>query len=475
MQDAKFIPSKAFSSQYNEISLDKLDIIGEIPKWLSGSFISNGPGQFEVGSTQFNHWFDGFAMLKKFEFKSGDVCFQNRFLQSKEYVGSNNLGQLNTNEFGTYARKSKAGRLLSSINELIFGAPHDNCLVNTTCINDTYIAMTESNALLSFDIRDLSTLDALNFDDKIRGQLTTAHPHFDFSRGEFINISIEIGKRNQYHIYKLEPLTRTRKIIQTYVCDRLFYIHSFSITNNYIILLKSPLILNKYKLMLGLPFNNNLSYQQDTSSFFVIINRKNGKIEEIETDPFVCVHTINAYDHKNEITVDLVCHQTGNPYDKLYLSNLCSRKPDLPAGEIRRYIIDTHSKSVAFSALSPHLHEFPRINYKRCNANEYQFAYTSVTSTPEAPFFNAIHKLNTQTGSVQLAEKKNYQFGEAVFVPRPNAQSEDDGILLSIAFNECNQFSSLMVVDAISMQVAAEISLPLHLPFGLHGNFYKKL
>ena len=473
MQKTKLNLSKAYSSQYDETTLDRLDINGEVPTWLSGSFVSNGPGQFEVGSTHFNHWFDGFSMLKKFDFKSGKVRFQNRFLQSKEYVESNKLGKLNANEFGTYASKSNLGRILSSVNELIKGNSHDNCVVNTTCIAENYIAMTEGNDALSFDIKDLSTTGEFNFIDKIPGHFTTAHPHFDFTTGELINISIEIGKTTKYHIYKIEPLSKIRKIIHTYSSDSLFYIHSFSITNNYIILFKSPLVMNKFKLILGFPFNNTLSYQENLSSFFVIIDRRNGKTHEIETEPFVCLHGVNAYEYKNEIIMDLVCHHSGNPYDKLYLSNLRSSKPTLPTGEIRRYAIDVHSKNCKQRTLSTNTHEFPRINYKRCNGNKYQFVYTNWITNPEDQFFNAIQKLNVQVGSIQRWNKANYYLGEAVFVARTNGLLEDDGVLLSIAFDVSTQLSSLMIIDALSMQLVAEVCLPLHLPFGLHGNFYK--
>lgn len=225
MQKRNLNLSKAYSSQYDETTLDNLRIEGEVPIWLSGSFISNGPGQFEVGQTHFNHWFDGFAMLKKFDFKSGTVRFQNRFLQSTEYVESNKIGRLNTNEFATYASNSTLGRILSSMKMLINGNTHDNCVVNTTRIAEQYIAMTESKDIVSFDMNDLSTTGAFNFADNIPGHLTTAHPHVDVNTNELINVSIEIGKVAKYHIYKIEPLSKTRKIIQTYTSDSVFYIY----------------------------------------------------------------------------------------------------------------------------------------------------------------------------------------------------------------------------------------------------------
>lgn len=472
MQKKNRTLASAYASQYHEKTLDNLQINGDIPIWLSGHFVSNGPGQFEVGKTQFNHWFDGLAMLKKFEFKSGTVHFQNRFLQSTEYIKSNQLNQLNVNEFGTYAGHSKLSRIRCSIKNFMNYNTHDNCVVNTACIGGHYVVMTESTDMISFNLNDLSTTGTFYFTDNLPGHLTTAHPHFDSNTNALINISIKLGRVTQYHIYQIEPRSRTRQTIQTYTSDSAFYIHSFSITSNYIILFKSPLVINKVYLMLGFPFNNTLTHQENRSSFFIIINRHHGKTYEVEAPPFVCLHSINAYEDEHKIILDLVCHASGNPYNHLYLSNLRSNHPTLPAGEIRRYFINLHSKSYEEIVLSSRAHEFPQIHYMRCNGKPYQFVYTTLLSTPGDLFFNQIQKLNVQTGSTQYWGKPNYYLGEAIFVAKHHHEQEDNGVLLLIAFNAVTQLSSLIIIDACSMQCLAEVYLPLHLPFGLHGHFY---
>ena len=242
---------------------------------------------------------------------------------------------------------------------------------------------------------------------------------------------------------------------------------------NYIILFKSPLVLNKYKLIVGCPFNNALDYKENLSSFFVIIDRRNSKVIEVETDNFVCLHSINAYEASNELILDLICHALGNPYDKLYLTNILSPNPSLPLGEIRRYTINLKTKIVNKVIVSSYNHEFPRINYNLCNGSNYQYAYSVYISNPKAKFFNAIHKLNTKTGVQQTWEKNNYYLGEAVFIPKPDSKLEDAGVLLSIGFDMITKLSSMLIIDALSMQQLAEIYLPIHLPFGLHGEFYQ--
>ncbi len=47
-------------SQKTETELVKLEIIGEVPSWISGKLVRNGPAIFELGKTNFKHWFDGF-------------------------------------------------------------------------------------------------------------------------------------------------------------------------------------------------------------------------------------------------------------------------------------------------------------------------------------------------------------------------------------------------------------------------------
>ena len=45
--------------------------IGKIPDWLEGTILRNGVGQWDLGGESVVHWFDGHALLHKFEIKNG--------------------------------------------------------------------------------------------------------------------------------------------------------------------------------------------------------------------------------------------------------------------------------------------------------------------------------------------------------------------------------------------------------------------
>lgn len=457
-----------FSSQYIEDIWDNLKIIGNIPTWLQGDFISNGPGQFEINQQHFNHWFDGFALLKKFNFKDNTIIFQTKFLKTNEYIQSISQGKLSVNEFGTYSSTLMSLKLKNAILSLFKKDNRDNCIINTTIFEGHFIAITESSNIVEFERSSLETLGRFSFNDNLHGQLSTAHPIFS------TNILIELGLKNKYHIYTTDNKNINRKIIHTYNSDRAFYIHSFSMTPNYIILLKSPLTLNKFKLALGLPFNHALYYEPKLTSYIVVINRSTKQEYEIATEPFVCLHTINAYEKHESIILDIICHKNTNPYDKLYLKNLKSNKPKLPLGQIKRYKIFLNNKQYLANELTDYFHEFPRINMDYSGLH-YKFVYTSMTTQKNSKFFDAIQKFNMETHEKLQFSKQNYYFGEACFVANPNNSDdhEDDGVLLVISWNQKQRQSSLMIIDTNSMNLLSEIILPIYLPFGLHGNFYK--
>lgn len=48
-------------------------LAGCVPEWLQGTLLRNGPGLFNVGATEYNHWFDGMALIHSFTFKDGET------------------------------------------------------------------------------------------------------------------------------------------------------------------------------------------------------------------------------------------------------------------------------------------------------------------------------------------------------------------------------------------------------------------
>lgn len=76
-------------------------VTGNIPLWINGSLLRNGPGSIKVGDMTFNHLFDSSALLHRFNIDNGSVTYQCRFLKSEAYKKNLAANRIVTTEFGT--------------------------------------------------------------------------------------------------------------------------------------------------------------------------------------------------------------------------------------------------------------------------------------------------------------------------------------------------------------------------------------
>jgi hypothetical protein len=76
-------------------------VSGEIPSWINGSLLRNGPGSIKVGDMTYNHLFDAAALLHRFNVADGKVTYQCRFLQSDSYKKNLAANRIVVSEFGT--------------------------------------------------------------------------------------------------------------------------------------------------------------------------------------------------------------------------------------------------------------------------------------------------------------------------------------------------------------------------------------
>jgi carotenoid cleavage dioxygenase-like enzyme len=63
--------------------------------------------------------------------------------------------------------------------------------------------------------------------------------------------------------------------------------------------------------------------------------------------------------------------------------------------------------------------------------------------------------------------------GEPVFVARPEAEREDDGVVLSVVLDAAAGSSFLLVLDAADLSELARAQVPHHIPFSFHGQFVR--
>lgn len=120
--------------------------------------------------------------------------------------------------------------------------------------------------------------------------------------------------------------------------------------------------------------------------------------------------------------------------------------------------------------------EFPSLHPNKVG-REYRYVYMAAAhrETENAPL-QAFVKVDLETGKEQLWSAAPRGFAsEPIFVPHPNATSEDNGWILGLIYDSEHQRSDVIVLDAKNLILVAKLHLKHHVPYGLHGNFVDKV
>jgi len=471
---------------------------GTIPDWVVGSLYRNGPGRFTNGDKTYHHLFDGFACVHKFRVENGKVFYSNRLLETHDYTSSikeNKLAPM----FGTADLCSSVfGRF-----QTIFVGDIDLDNVNVNIMpyaNEHLYALTESGSVCRIDPQDLRILETVSIKKHITSMATNiAHPHVE-KDGSWIqmgwNMVSKAAPKYEFVRYsantpsKSADLTANGKVIASLPSSHsyaLSYFHSFAVTKNYIVFLEQTLQVNFKRLfanaMLNKPFSACLVMDPNWITKVHVINRETGEVDKRNfiTDPIFVFHHINAFERQtgedgqiSEIVVD-VCGYDPKFFDinKLTYEDIYSEKLAGKAGmkgTARRITIPFGATTQTTTTDKIHCEmkelnsnvafELPTINYGFYNGLPYKYMYAS--NHFNKPY--SIVKMNMDEPE-QVLEKTYGDSGdkmelpsEPVFVRRPGATSEDDGVLLVMVLADDTDY--LSVLDAKDMTEIARAHIP---------------
>lgn len=462
-----------------------LPVTGDLPTWLSGDLIRNGPAKFEAGQHSFRHWFDGQAMLHRFTITNGDVIYRNRFLDTPGLHAAR-AGRIDYGEFATDPCRSIFARYFTRLRGTQSGTTtpgttssntSGNAGVNIVPMNGGMAALTEIPIAVRFDPETLATLGIDGYQDPLGGQVTTAHPHQAPGTGDLINYLLKFGRTSEYLVYRQHPHSMSRQLIATIPDRTPGYLHSFGITEDYVVLAIFPFVVNPLSLLLrDRPFIENYRWRPELGTRFVVIRLSDGSIRgTYHAEPFFAFHHINSYVDGNELVVDACSYDDASVIDALYLDKLRAGQP-IPRPLPTRYRMDLDGTSATSERLAAEPMELPRINYAGHNGRRHRFAYGVGCHDGGRDFFDQLVKLDTNPTTTDTVTTSTwYEPGcypaEPVFVAAPDARDEDDGVVLSVVLDSHTNTSLLLVLDAGSWRELARAGVPHAVPFGFHGQF----
>lgn len=462
---------------HDECTREALPVQGNIPPWLNGFLIRNGPAKFDVPARHLKHWFDGFAMLHRFAFNPPEILYTNKYLHTGAYKEAEQTGDVCRGEYAISPQRS----FLTRACELFDPRLTDNTSVHVTKIGEKFLAMTETRLLTEFNPETLETIGTYAYNtapgETPLGQVSIAHPHFDAKRNCLYNYVLNISPRCTFSIFSTDAMTGKQKVLSKQHVSHPPYIHSFGMSENYIIMAEPPFFAHPLKMMYGAwPLVENYSWEPEKGTRFLIISRENGDVvKTVYADPIFLFHHVNAYEENDSLIVDISAYPDTQVIDQLYLDYLHSpaRMSQLP--KVHRYTIDMNGKdTIDCRLLSDTYLEMPRINYCKTAGKRYRYVYGNGSNAEEnaVDFACSIVKVDADTGVFTSWEESGCYAGEPVFVPRPDAEKEDDGVVLSVVLDTNNSCSFLLVLDAATLNEIARAHVPHHIPCGFHGVYF---
>jgi len=215
-----------------------------------------------------------------------------------------------------------------------------------------------------------------------------------------------------------------------------------------------------------------------------VIDRETGmEVANFTSDAFFQFHHVHAYENAadNTLVIDLITYPNNSMIVDLFLDVIHHHPEQLRdgalAGQVSRFRLPMSSpySHVTGQKLGPVM-ELPITNHQ-FTFKPYTYVYGVGFSDSEASsfFFDAISKLNIETGETVVWAKDGCFPGEPIFVADPKGTEEDDGVLLSVVLDSTTATSFLLVLKAQTLEEIATASVPHHIPFGFHGAYHSTL
>ena len=456
-----------FRSLDRELRDRRLPLAGELPKWLGGALIRNGPAKFEVGGERVAHWFDGLAMLHRFGFDGEGVTYTNRFLRTETYREATEKGRLPAQ----FASGGASG-YLRRLYELVVREPTDNANVHVAKLANRHVALTEVPRYVAFDPGTLETVGEVFFGDDLTGHLNCAHVVPDPHRGETVGLLTRFGRPSEYRVYRLPEGDRTRRAVGTVEVADPAYLHSFALTGEHVVLTEHPYTVDPKRFLLpgGDSFVDHYEWHPNRGTRFLVLDRETGaSVATLSTESFFVFHHVNAFAREGEIVVDLVAYPDDEVVGGLYLDDWDEWLRDGSRGELRRYRLPLGAGHVDSKRLYEGV-EMPRIA-PADRTRPYRYVYGQGAAEPGG---NHVVKVDVETGDTWRWEEPGVFVEEPVFVRAPGAETSDQGVVLVTALDTEAERSILLVLDGETLEERARAPIPHPIPFGFHGRYFPR-
>lgn len=447
-----------------ELHSGSLPVIGRPPAALNGRFYRNGPARFGRGDTRLSHWFDGDAMVQRFDIHGARASHIGRLLDTPKSQEEAARGRFLYNGFGSKVSGAQPMLRPDQAN------PANINLLAMRGGQDLY-ALWEAGSALQIDPDSLHTQGLKTWSSDTSSAPFSAHPRVaaDGTVWNFGYLSGS-GRLLIYHLSAQGQLLR-QQVLELPQTDM---VHDFAITQNHLVFLLQPLHAD---LQHGEAPNllDTLRWDAQAPLLACIVSQADFSVRRIELPNSGLFHIGNAWERGNTLRLAYVHHH--NLLDALQSFDLSPHpRPSAPIRtEWREIVIDLLSHRAQVTKTGIDAVEFPRHDPRRTGHHSRLTVLLQRGSALElgGPVgFNQVLVLNGE-------QQHRFDYGpgwlveEHVFVPHPERADEASGWVLGTAYHWPSQRTTLSVFSAAAVNDGplAQWHLPYGLPLGLHGQF----
>jgi carotenoid cleavage dioxygenase-like enzyme len=447
-----------YAATHDEVTLDDLEVIGEIPNDLNGVYVRNGPNpQFDPRGRY--HWFDGDGMVHALHLADGKASYRNRWIRTE-----------------AFERERKAGTavwtgIMEPFEQNPAGAPEKDT-GNTDVIfhRDHLLALWyRAGKPYVLDPVTLETVGSEDFGGTLRCEVSS-HAKVDEQTGELFFFDYDFSPP-----YMRYGVVGPDGVVKHFVPIDLpgpRLPHDMAITENYAILMDLPLMNDPAAAKAG---RFKLKFDAGIPSRFGVIPRF-GQAESIrwfDAHPCFIYHSVNSWEEGDVVVLDVCRVKKPEPRSDLdgpLAQMLSYLRLD---AHLYRYRFDMRSGQTTEQMLDDDNSEFPSINLGMVGRQTH-YAYAMHISPETTLLFDGLMKYDVRSGSSETYWYGDGRWGsEAPFASRAGGAAEDDGYLLSYVYDERESRSDVEVLDAqdVTAGPLCTIKLPVRVPLGFHATW----
>lgn len=442
-----------------------LRVIGEIPSALRGTYLKNGPGLKEYYGQKFQHYFDGDALITKFQFTDEGVDFETRFIDTPERLEEKAQQRMLFDEFGTAAptRRLQARKNQPNIS-----------LMNWQ--NQLY-AFSEGGHPAILDQRTLDYLETSNFNGGLPKSVSfIAHPKVDPQTGDLYGVGIHQGITMAIKVFRVDAKTQKAHELYSFPQKQVAMIHDFILTDDKIIIVIPSAAFRLVDLARGVrPLSRALNYRSQQDTRVMVLSKHEKKVfPELSLPPSMLFHHGPAFEKDQTLTFHSCLSEDGKLLEtiahwrKFPPQSLSKSYPNL-----LRFTFDLKTSELIESQTMLVNHDFPTHHPKR-RGEAVEHLYAVRLGDQDDPMaFSGISKVDLKTNKVITRETQaGVMSSEAVYVENPDYPAdEDSGWLLSMSYDQSHDQSSLEILSAKDLSLVAQVQCDCFVPLGFHGMF----